>query len=301
MRTHRDLAQPEYWLRSTERSHRRRQLLPKARREHARKRNMSAALAGAMLAGPGASVAAAQMSCNVKAAVPGESPANRADRDPGGRPAPSARQPGRPGGHVQRALASPRTGLRHADRHRGAPLPGPCGSEVDGIVRLATWGSLFESGSGTSAGASSAGGYGVPEAVKQRIEKRLVEAGAALEAKGDPGGYSLGGDAESAPESDLPTQPRQDGADTDAGPDDTGDADSSDPGGGSTDTPGPRRTPRHPRPPLRARAAVGPPPSPTRSRAHRRRPSGRGGDATTMASTSRRPPARPSAPPPAVR
>ena len=78
MRTHRDLAQPEFWLRSSERSHRRRQLLPRARREHARKRNMSAALAGAMLAGPGASVAAAQMSSNVKAAVAGESPANRA-------------------------------------------------------------------------------------------------------------------------------------------------------------------------------------------------------------------------------
>ena len=241
MRTHRDLAQPEYWLRSTERSHRRRQLLPKARREHARKRNMSAALAGAMLAGPGASVAAAQMSSNVKAAVAGESPANRAiEIREGGLPLQLGSQ-GDLVAHVQRALGVSADGIfgtqtDTAVRHYQARA----GLEVDGIVGLATWGSLFESGSGTSAGASSAGGYNVPEAVKQRIEKRLVEAGAALEAKGDPGGYSLGGDAQSAPESDLPAQPRQDGADTDAGPDDTGDADSSDPGGGSTDTPAPQ-------------------------------------------------------------
>ena len=241
MRTHRDLAQPEYWLRSTERSHRRRQLLPKARREHARKRNMSAALAGAMLAGPGASVAAAQMSSNVKAAVAGESPANRAiEIREGGLPLQLGSQ-GDLVAHVQRALGVSADGIfgtqtDTAVRHYQARA----GLEVDGIVGLATWGSLFESGSGTSSGASSAGGYDVPEAVKQRIEKRLVEAGAALEAKGDPGGYSLGGDAESAPESDLPAQPRQDGADTDAGPDDTGDADSSDPGGGSTDTPAPQ-------------------------------------------------------------
>ncbi len=241
MRTHRDLAQPEYWLRSTERSHRRRQLLPKARREHARKRNMSAALAGAMLAGPGASVAAAQMSSNVKAAVAGESPANRAiEIREGGLPLQLGSQ-GDLVAHVQRALGVSADGIfgtqtDTAVRHYQARA----GLEVDGIVGLATWGSLFESGSGTSAGASSAGGYNVPEAVKQRIEKRLVEAGAALEAKGDPGGYSLGGDAQSAPESDPPAQPRQDGADTDAGPDDTGDADSSDPGGGSTDTPAPQ-------------------------------------------------------------
>ena len=74
---HRDLATPELWNRSLERSRRRRALLPKARRENKRKKHVSAALATAVVAGPGAPVAAAQIaSGDLSAAVAAESPAN---------------------------------------------------------------------------------------------------------------------------------------------------------------------------------------------------------------------------------
>ena len=90
---HRDLATPEYWNRSLERSRRRRALLPKARREHNRKKHLSAALATAVVAGPGAPIAAAQVSGDVSAAVAAESPANRAIEILG-RPAAPHREPG---------------------------------------------------------------------------------------------------------------------------------------------------------------------------------------------------------------
>ena len=76
---HRDLAAPEHWTRSLERSRRRRELLPRARREASRRKHMSAALATAMVAGPGAPLAAAQVTgADMSAAVAAESPANRA-------------------------------------------------------------------------------------------------------------------------------------------------------------------------------------------------------------------------------
>ena len=59
---HRDLAAPELWTRSLQRSRRRRALLPKPRRENNRKKHMSAALATAVVAGPAAPLAAAQVS-----------------------------------------------------------------------------------------------------------------------------------------------------------------------------------------------------------------------------------------------
>src|SRR5919107_1579402 len=77
---HRDLAAPEHWTRSLERSRRRRALLPKARRENRRKKHVSAALATAVVAGPGTPLAAAQVSSSgdLSVAVASESPANRA-------------------------------------------------------------------------------------------------------------------------------------------------------------------------------------------------------------------------------
>ena len=76
---HRDLAAPEPWARSLERSRRRRALLPKARRENRRRKHVSTALATAVVAGPGAPLAAAQVtSGDLSAAVAAESPANRA-------------------------------------------------------------------------------------------------------------------------------------------------------------------------------------------------------------------------------
>src|SRR3954468_15002923 len=76
---HRDLAAAEPWARSIERSKRRRELLPKARRENRRKRHVSAALATAVVAGPATPLAAAQAgSGELGAAVASQSPANRA-------------------------------------------------------------------------------------------------------------------------------------------------------------------------------------------------------------------------------
>ena len=191
--THRDLAQPEYWLRSSERSQRRRELLPRARREYARRRNMSAALASAMLAGPGAAVAAAQMSSGVNAAVAGEGPGERAiEIREGGLPLQLGSE-GELVAHVQRALGVTADGVFGPQTDAAVrAYQARAGLQVDGVVGLATWGSLFESGaSAGAASASAAGGYNVPTKVKKRIEQRLVQAGAALEAQGDPGGYSF--------------------------------------------------------------------------------------------------------------
>ena len=145
MSTHRDLAQPEFWLRSSERSHRRRELLPKARREYTRRRNMSAALASAMLAGPGATVAAAQMSSGVQAAVAAESPAQRAiEIREGGLPLQIGSQ-GELVAHVQRALAIPADGIFGPQTDAAVrQYQSNAGLQVDGIVGLATWGALFE-------------------------------------------------------------------------------------------------------------------------------------------------------------
>src|SRR5918998_2858038 len=77
-KAHRDLAAPEHWIRSLERSRRRRELLPKARRENNRRKHVSAVLATAVVAGPTVPVAAAQVSGDVSAAIAAESPANRA-------------------------------------------------------------------------------------------------------------------------------------------------------------------------------------------------------------------------------
>src|SRR4051794_41949910 len=77
--THRDLAAAEPWARSLERSLRRRALLPKARRENRRKKHVSAALATAVVAGPGTPLAAAQVSSgDLSAAGALGAPAERA-------------------------------------------------------------------------------------------------------------------------------------------------------------------------------------------------------------------------------
>jgi Meckel syndrome type 1 protein len=258
MSTHRDLAQPEFWLRSSERSHRRRELLPKARREYARRRNMSAALASAMLAGPGASVAAAQMSNGVKSAVAAESPAQRAiEIREGGLPLQLGSQ-GDLVAHVQRALGIPSDGIFGPQTDAAVrQYQASAGLQVDGIVGLATWGALFESGNAAGASAGGTGGSNVPTEVKKRIEQRLVQAGAALEAQGDPGGYSFDDDGrereESSPSGDagsgqsgsaetesdesVPAQPQ---------PQDTGTSgdDGSESGGGSEGQPAPKPAPR---------------------------------------------------------
>ncbi len=208
MTAYRDLAQPELWLDSQVRSRRRRRLLPKARREQARKKHISAALATAMVAGPGASVAAAQMSSGLQATVAAASPANRAiEIREGGLPLQLGSQ-GELVAHVQRALGVAADGIFGPQTDAAVrQYQSRAGLQVDGIVGPVTWGSLFQSGSGASA--SGVGGDNVPTEVKQRLERRLVEAGqqldveaaasASTQAGGGQGGLTTqAGDAQDA-------------------------------------------------------------------------------------------------------
>jgi murein DD-endopeptidase MepM/ murein hydrolase activator NlpD len=183
---HRDLAAPELWTRSTERSRRRRALLPKARRENNRRKHMSAALATAMVAGPGAPFAAAQVSGNVSAQVAAESPANRAiEIREGGLPL----QLGSQGGlvlEVQRKLHVTADGIFGPQTDAAVrSYQQAAGLEVDGIVGLATWGSLF--GANTASGASI-GGSNIPPQAQERVEQTVQQAGQDLAAQGQAQG-----------------------------------------------------------------------------------------------------------------
>jgi hypothetical protein len=197
---HRDLATPEYWTRSLERSRRRRALLPKARREHNRKKHLSAALATAVVAGPGAPIAAAQVSGDVSAAVAAESPANRAiEIREGGLPLRIGSQ-GDLVAHVQTKLGVASDGIFGPQTDAAVrKYQLSSGLDVDGIVGPNTWSSLF-----AQAGASGAslGGSNVPPQVKQAVEQRLEKTGAQLTAQGDTGaGTTVGGQVNAAPPS----------------------------------------------------------------------------------------------------
>jgi murein DD-endopeptidase MepM/ murein hydrolase activator NlpD len=206
---HRDLATPELWMRSLERSRRRRVLLPKARREHNRRKHLSAALATAAVAGPAAPVAAAQVSGDLSAAVASESPANRAiEIREGGLPLQAGSQ-GELVAHVQRALHITADGVFGVQTDTAVrSYQRSAGLEVDGIVGLATWGALFES---QSASGASMGGSNVPPEVKQKVEQRLEQAGQELSAEGEvQGGAELaapgsGTTTPSAPDSTTST------------------------------------------------------------------------------------------------
>ena len=144
---HRDLATPEYWNRSLERSRRRRALLPKARREHNRKKHLSAALATAVVAGPGAPIAAAQVSGDVSTAVAAESPANRAiEIREGGLPLRIGSQ-GDLVAHVQTKLGVASDGIFGPQTDAAVrKYQLSSGLDVDGIVGPNTWSSLFAAG-----------------------------------------------------------------------------------------------------------------------------------------------------------
>src|SRR5688500_578982 len=193
---HRDLAAPELWNRSFERSRRRRELLPKARRENNRRKHVSAALATEMVAGPGAPFAAAQVSGNVSAQVAAESPANRAiEIREGGLPL----QLGSEGAlvsEVQKKLHvtadgvfGPQTDAAVRSYQRTAGL------EVDGIVGLATWGALFEA---QTASGASIGGSNIPPQARERVEQTVQQASQELAGQTDTQatapGTSTGGD-----------------------------------------------------------------------------------------------------------
>jgi murein DD-endopeptidase MepM/ murein hydrolase activator NlpD len=179
---HRDLAAPELWNNSLERSRRRRELLPKGRRENNRRKHLSAALATAVVTGPSAPLAAAQVSGDVNAAIAAESPANRAiEIREGGLPLQVGSQ-GELVAHVQKALKITADGVFGPQTDAAVrSYQASAGLEVDGIVGLATWGALFEqnTASGAAVGASN-----IPPQVKQRVEAKLAQAGRDLAADG---------------------------------------------------------------------------------------------------------------------
>jgi murein DD-endopeptidase MepM/ murein hydrolase activator NlpD len=173
---HRDLASAEIWQRSLERARYRRALAPKARRETARKKHVSAALATAMVAGPSAPLAAAQVSSDLEASVASESPASRAiEVREGGLPLMLGSQ-GDLVAHTQRALGIAADGVFGAQTDAAVrKFQYAAKLQVDGIVGPATWSALFATSRG-----SAIGGSDVPPQVKERIEQKLQTAGQRL-------------------------------------------------------------------------------------------------------------------------
>ncbi len=223
MNAHRDLAQPELWLHSLARSRKRRTLLIRGRREHSRKKHISAALATAMVAGPTAPLAAAQTSSSLQANVASESPANRAiEIREGGLPL-HLGSSGDLVAHVQRALGLTADGVFGPQTDAAVrAYQARAGLAVDGVVGPITWGSLFEQ----QASASAVGGDNVPTAVKQRLERRLVDAGQAL-ASSQPGSSTQTGTPSDAPSEPAPAPVPESGDDGTA---------EGQPGGGDTGT-----------------------------------------------------------------
>jgi Meckel syndrome type 1 protein len=186
---HRDLATPEPWARSLERSRRRRALLPKARRENRRRKHVSAALATAVVAGPGAPLAAAQVtSGDLSAAVAAESPANRAiEIREGGLPLQVGSQ-GDLVAQVQRELHVDADGIFGVQTDAAVrSYQQAKGLDVDGIVGLATWGSLFPGQTHGAATGAAIGGSNIPAAAQTTVEQTVQQAGTHLAAQGDAG------------------------------------------------------------------------------------------------------------------
>ena len=203
---HRDLATPELWNRSIERSRRRRELLPKARRENNRKKHLSAALATAVVAGPGAPLAAAQVSGDMSAAVAAESPANRAiEIREGGLPLRVGSQ-GELVAHVQQELGVASDGIFGPQTDAAVrKYQLSEGLDVDGIVGPSTWSSLFAK---ANASGAALGGSNIPPEVKQQVEQRLEQAGQELAAQGNAGaGTEAGGQVDAT----TPTAPTTQG------------------------------------------------------------------------------------------
>jgi murein DD-endopeptidase MepM/ murein hydrolase activator NlpD len=223
MNAHRDLAQPELWMHSLARSRKRRHLLLRGRREHSRKKHISAALATAMVAGPAAPLAAAQTAGGLKASVASESPANRAiEIREGGLPL-HLGSSGDLVAHVQRALGLTADGVFGPQTDAAVrAYQARAGLEVDGVVGPITWASLFEQ----QASASAVGGDNVPAPVKQRLERRLVEAGRELKQQVETSGSTQSDAPDSTPSEPTPAPE----------PSDPPAGDGGDAGGGETGT-----------------------------------------------------------------
>src|SRR5918999_1296623 len=257
--THRDLTAPELWERSLARSRLRRALAPRVRREHKRRKGLSAAAAAATMAGPAAPMAMAQFGStgNVQAEVAAETPSARAiEVREGGLPLMYGSQ-GELVTHVQQALGISADGIFGPQTDTAVrQYQARNGLLVDGIVGPATWGSLFESG--PAVGASN-----VSPQVEERLEQKLESAGRQLDAQAgiarpaglfgsssdSAGGRQGGADQDAAGGSDQGAggsdEGAADGSDDDGATggttpvsDPVGGGDSDDtPAGGQTDTP----------------------------------------------------------------
>src|SRR5918997_513970 len=232
---HRDLTAPELWERSLARSRLRRALAPRVRREHKRRKGLSAAAAAATMAGPAAPMAMAQFggTGSVQVAVAAETPSARAiEVREGGLPLMYGSQ-GELVTHVQQALGISADGIFGPQTDTAVrQYQARNGLQVDGIVGPATWGSLFESG--PAVGASN-----VSPQVEERLEQKLESAGRQLDAQAGiarPAGL-FGSSSDSAGgRRGGADQDAASGSDRGAGGSDDGAADGSDDGatGGTT-------------------------------------------------------------------
>src|SRR5918998_2958905 len=207
---HRDLTAPELWERSLARSRLRRALAPRVRREHKRRKGLSAAAAAATMAGPAAQMAMAQFGStgNVSAEVAAETPSARAiEVREGGLPLMYGSQ-GELVTHVQQALQVSADGIFGPETDTAVrQYQARSGLEIDGIVGPATWGSLFESG-------SVAGAANVSPQVEQRLEQKLVDAGRQLDTQAGvarPAALFGGSNGDSAGGARGPPGPRRAG------------------------------------------------------------------------------------------
>ena len=154
MRTpYRDLASPEIWERSIERSRRRRATAQRDRRRDARRKQASAAATVAMVAAPATPLAAAQSSGAEDGRTSADSPAKPATAGQGqllfrlGSAGPAVVE-------IQRALSIDRDGIFGNQTDAAVRnFQARSGLLVDGIVGPRTWTALF--GLGTAAGAAS--------------------------------------------------------------------------------------------------------------------------------------------------
>ena len=172
---HRDLAAPELWTRSLQRSRRRRELLPKARRQNRpAESTCRRRWPPRWSRGPATPLAAAQVcSGDLSAAVAAESPANRAiEIREGGLPLQVGSQ-GELVAQVQRALQISSDGIFGVQTDAAVrSYQQASGLQVDGIVGLATWGSLFD---GHTASGASIGGSNIPAAGARSRSSRPCE------------------------------------------------------------------------------------------------------------------------------
>jgi murein DD-endopeptidase MepM/ murein hydrolase activator NlpD len=162
----RDLASLELWDQSLARSRKRRELAPRARREHNRRKRVSLAVAAVTMAGPGTPAAFAQLSRKAQAEVAAETPSARAiEVREGGLPLQLGSQ-GPLVAEVQTKLGVTADGMYGPQTDAAVrDFQTRSGLVVDGIVGPITWSGLF--------GAASIGGSNVPPAVQQALEDQL--------------------------------------------------------------------------------------------------------------------------------